>query len=205
MAEDAYHVDVDLVREELDNFVSSISNCVSLFGVIQSDFVDGTNDVWNTPAAAKFIDSVCESFNSYVKQFNDYFDEGYSVFLTNANNFFSIQEADEVEKKELEKISDLTRGWTEQSSKFNVPGDYTGFANTNLTSNIKNIVSELDAMKIDIDNAVENGMDGQFCEDVKNNITSLITSANSVAEEYNSDAVKDAMAEDNLIQHFHNT
>lgn len=202
---DTIHVDVDLVREELSNFVSSISNCASLFSDIQSNFIEGTDSVWNTPTAAKFIDSVCESFNNYFEQFNSYFDEGYNVFLTNANKLFESQGADTVEKQDLEKISDLAREWSEQASSFNVPIDYTGFAGTNLTSNIESVVSELESMNTAISNAVENGMDGQFCDGVKNNISSLITSANSVAEEYNSDAVKNAVAEDQLIQHFQTT
>jgi len=198
--EGTIHISVSTVRNDLSKFVDCISDIVGEFEKIQGGYIDGTEAVWNTPVAHTFISSVTGSFNDYIGQFNQYFDEGYDRFLTNANELFRSQNADQVEKQDLEKIVDLSVNWTEASDDFNVPVEYGSFTTNNFTTYVNEIITNLNTMNDCITDAVENGMSGEFCAEIQASIDSLIKSATSVAEDYDSTTAKNAVDEDEVIQ-----
>ena len=191
---------VPTVRDDLSDFVDCISKMVGENEKIQGGYIDGTEAVWNTPVAHTFISSVAGSFNDYIGQFNQYFDEAYERFLTNANKLFSSQQADEVAKQDLEKIADLSVNWTEASEEFNVPIEYGSFTTNNFTTYVNEIITNLNTMNACITDAVENGMSGEFCAEIQASIDSLIKSATSVAEDYDSTTANNAVDEDEVIQ-----
>lgn len=201
----AKDIDVPLVRECLNNFVGDISQIKSLFDKVQTNYIKecGVN-VWNTPAAYDYMEKLCISFNDYISQFNKFFKEGYTAFLTDANIFFRSQHASTVEEQEIVTISDLSVNWEKKEEKFKVPdpGEVESLTKTDLTATVVDIWHLLDDMCNMIDTACNSGMSDDFCCDDRDNIKSLTGSAQTVAMEYSGKAAEAAANADENVQKF---
>lgn len=195
----ALKISLTTVKNELEGLKSDFSECSAVMRKINSDYVQATNNEWNTPSAASYIDSLCNSFNDYIDQFNSKYQEGLDDFVKGVNVLAQNEGATSVQSQVLNPIAKLSKDWTGQSEDFNIPEDFAGFTNTHLTANVNELVSHLESMQSHISVAVENGLAGQFCTLLRDSLNSLKNSAKDVAVEYSGDAAKAAVEQDSSV------
>ena len=195
----AYQISLSTVKAELSGFISDSGSCVSTMSTINSAYVDGTQAEWNTPAAAQYIDSLCSVFNEYIRQFNQYYQQEVDLFVAGVNRLAQNEDADPVPQQSVQQLQSLTKGWAGQPEDFNIPQDFASFTSSNLTTNINELVSHIESMQRHIDVAVENGLDGSFCTQLRGSLETLKNSANDVAREYDAKAAERAVNQDTAI------
>ena len=195
----ANNIYLSTVKAQLREFVTGSTNCMMDMQKINDNYIAATNDEWNTPSAAKYIDGLCSALNDYSTQFNEKFQQGVNDFVDGVNALARSQEASPVSYVTVSKIKALTKAWTGQSEDFKVPLDYAAFTNSNLTANINTLVSHVDEMQNAINTAVSSGLDGAYCTKLRESLSKLKESAKEVAEEYSSKAAQAAVDEDTLL------
>lgn len=195
----AYQISLSTVKGELSGFIADSGSCASTMSTINSSYVEGTQAEWNTPAAAQYIDGLCSAFNDYIRQFNQNYQEGVDSFVEGVNELARNEDADPVPQQSVEQLQSLTKGWAGQPEDFNVPQDFASFTSSNLTANIEKLVSHIESMQRHIDVAVESGLDGSFCTNLRGSLERLKNSANEVAREYDGKAAERAVNQDTAI------
>lgn len=196
----ALKISLSTVKAQLSNFVSHSTQCAAAMSTINSNYIEGTNNEWNTPAAATYIDGLCSAFNDYISQFNQYYQEGVDNFVDGVNVLARNEDADPVSPQTVEKLTELSKGWAGQPEDFNIPEDFAGFTNSNLTANINKLIENLSSMQNCIDVAVDNGLQGSFCTSLRESLGKLKSSAEEVAREYDGKAAERAVNQDTAIQ-----
>lgn len=196
----ALQISLSTVKAQLSTFISESGGCKASMDAINNNYIAATDAEWNTPAAATYIDGLCSAFNNYIQQFNQYYQEGVDSFVEGVNELARHEDASPVPSQTVEKLTELTKSWAGQEEDFNIPEDYAGFTSSNLTSNINELVSHIESMQQCIDVAVDNGLNGAFCTQLRGSLEKLKTSATEVAQEYNGKAAERAVNQDTAIQ-----
>ena len=195
----ALNIDIGTVKSQLNSFVAKTGECVSIMKKINNDYIEATQQEWNTPAAATYIDGLCGAFNDYISQFNSKFQEGIDDFVAGVNALTENENAEIVSNVSIELLPELSKSWSGNSTQFNIPENYEGFTNVNLTGNIGELSVTLDGMQDCINTAVQSGLADSFCTNLRSSLEALKASAAEIANEYSGKAAERAVNQDTNI------
>lgn len=196
----AKQISLSTVKAQLSSFIAKTGSAANAMTTINNSYIEGTQNEWNTPFAASFIDGLVGTFNDYIQQFNSKYQEGVDEFVSGVNTLAESEDADPVPAQTVQQITELSKSWVGQPEDFNIPDDFGSFTESNLTANIENFTSILDEMQTCIDTAVDSGLSGEFCTGLKQALASLKNSATSVAQQYSKEYAAQAVEEDTSIQ-----
>lgn len=194
----AKQINVGEIQSGLNVFRDGSNTCQNLMSNINSGYVQGTQAEWSSPKADEWMTSFENAFNDYIRQWNTNYSQGAQEFVDAANNLLMHENANTV-NVEVQQISEFSKGWTGNADSFNIPDDYAGFTSEHLDAPLQQMISTLQEMQNGIQRAVEGGLAGEHCTNVRESLGRLSQSAQDVANEYNSSAANTSVNQDEYI------
>lgn len=198
------NIDLAVVTRKLYDAQAETGHIKTVFKTIETNYIEGTDAQWNTNAGGEYIDKVVGALNDYITQVNTKLQTAINDFVDGANILAQAENVTLISKIDLDDIEQLSRTWPSQESHFNVPNDYKSFTETNFKQNVDKIIESLGKITKCAENARDNGMNGSFCTAVTSNIATLISSANTVLSEYNTEVATAAVDKDEQVQKIKN-
>ena len=200
---DFSRVNTGIVQNHLDLIESETKKIKKLFEEIKEEYLDGAKIVWDTPTAERdVLTPVTTALNDFIDQFNTKVSRAFTDFTDEANNLFVGQGLKPVHSF-IEETQKMSKNWNadpDPSKDHNVTEDFTAFTEEHLWSKIAKINTSLDQIGEDLNQAIKQGLDNEFCRSIKAEIQNLKDSAQNVLTDYGKDFIERARSNDGFIK-----
>ena len=191
-------LDRETAQRYLKKFVDISGECGRIMNKIKTEYIDGAEGAkkWTTPKGGEFMDAVSLKFADYNKQFNTAYQGALDAFLTQANAILRSENVQPIATMSITQLPvSMAKSWTPDSNGGYVDFEFDSFTSTFLTNNINELKGYIGQMQDELRGAVQYGFDSSFLNGLLRELDSLKTSAQSVADEYSTKAVNDAIVE----------